>query len=55
VEFCPDQLFFYDLKKGQLIFPIGFLDLKDNMYKLCDSTQLKSKPNTLVSHTNEQI
>jgi hypothetical protein len=54
VEFCPYQLFVQYLNKGQSIVVGGFLNLKDSLYKLCDTTRPNTKPTTLVAHIDER-
>jgi hypothetical protein len=54
IKFWLDHFYVHDLKKGKLIIVGGILDPNDNLYKLCDTTQLDSEPSSLVSHINER-
>jgi hypothetical protein len=53
VEFCPDQFYVRDLKKGQSIV-LRVSQPKDSLYKFCELNQPDNEPNTLVSHTDER-
>jgi hypothetical protein len=53
MDFCTDQFYVKDLKKGKYIFLDGILYLMENLYKFHESTHPKFEPNALISHTDE--